>query len=96
MNAAGIVEEKSAGGFNAFLYESINTRLMVVVSMAVHLPVRSFRMASVYHPRQAVLRSSSHTRGYVYIPVLLGLMHRMKNVDIAWIKEDNKKSKDEG
>lgn len=44
MNAAGILEEKSAGGFNAFLYESINTRLMVVVSMAVHLPVRSFRM----------------------------------------------------
>lgn len=36
MNAAGIVEEKSAGGFNAFLYESINTRLMDMFSMVVH------------------------------------------------------------
>lgn len=64
MNATGTVEEKSAGGFNAFLYESINTRLIVVVGMAVHLPVRSFRMPFIQHHRLAVLRSSSHSPRY--------------------------------
>lgn len=36
MNVAGIGEVKTAGGFNAFLYEPISTRLMDTFSMAVH------------------------------------------------------------
>lgn len=35
MNVAGLGEANTASGFNAFLYEPINTRLMV---MAVRLP----------------------------------------------------------
>lgn len=35
MNVAGIGEVKTAGGFNAFLYEPISTRLMDTFSMAV-------------------------------------------------------------
>lgn len=36
MNVAGIGEVKTAGGFDAFLYEPISTRLMDTFSMAVH------------------------------------------------------------
>lgn len=44
MNSAGIGEEETAGGFNAFLYEPINACLMDTFRVAVFLPERSFRL----------------------------------------------------